>query len=88
MNWPFGDNFNFLHFLHSEEFAGIFLIINGIVAGYNKRDITNNDMIDAALWPISVSILFGLITRLLTEKYADYKITKSKTKGKKWKIDC
>lgn len=64
-------------------FAGIFLIINGIVAGYNKRDITNNDMIDAALWPISVSILFGLITRLLTEKYADYKITKSKTKGKK-----
>jgi len=64
-------------------FAGIFLIINGIVAGYNKRDITNNDMIDAILWPISVSILFGLITRLLTEKYADYKITKSKTKGKK-----
>lgn len=64
-------------------FAGIFLIINGIVAGYNKRDITDNDMIDAILWPISVSILFGLITRLLTEKYADYKITKSKTKGKK-----
>jgi hypothetical protein len=26
MNWPFGDNFDFLHFLHSEEFAGVFLI--------------------------------------------------------------
>jgi hypothetical protein len=59
----------------------VFLIGNTIVGGYFGKNYTLEDIKDSILWPLSFSILLGLVIRILIDKYKTYKI-KPKIKGK------
>jgi len=46
----------------------ITLLVNAFIAGYNGNNITLNDFSDAVIWPISLTVLIGLLIRLVVEK--------------------
>ena len=60
--------------------AAIVGIINTLIAGFNGKSYSKNDIKDSLLWPLSVSVLLGLLARLVFEKILDYK---KRIKGKK-----
>ena len=48
--------------------ALVFLLINGIVTGYNLKDWKDTDFVDAILWPLSLCIVIGSLIKLFKSK--------------------
>jgi hypothetical protein len=49
--------------------ALFFLVINSVIAGYNGKTYTAQDIKDSFLWVLSLSILLGLVIRIALDKY-------------------
>jgi hypothetical protein len=49
----------------------IFLLVNSAFAGFQGRDWNLTDLKDSILWPLSLSVLFGLLIRIIYDKKGD-----------------
>lgn len=58
----------------------VFLLFNSIIAGYNGNSYSFQDTIDSILWPLSLSVLIGLVIRITIEKYKEKRAQKVKVK--------